>query len=291
MGTPLSPAIADFFMEDFEKKALSTAPRRPKCFFRYVDDSFLVWPHGTAALQEFLKHMNSQHPSITFTMEVEEHGQLPFLDILIRRKEDGSLGHTVYRKPTHTDLYLNGQSHHHPSQKAAVLSTLVHRAKLISDNTSISAELDHLKHTFLRNGYGKPEIFKALRRSSTKQKSCPDEPPEKPLSRALIPYVSTISGKIHRILRRYNIETVHLPPPKLRHRLVRAKDPIGLKTPGVYEIPCECGKVYVGETGRTIETRLKEHRRHFRLAQPEKSAVAEKSINEDHAIGWGDTKI
>ena len=28
MGSPLSPAIADFFMENFEKKALSTAPRR-----------------------------------------------------------------------------------------------------------------------------------------------------------------------------------------------------------------------------------------------------------------------
>jgi hypothetical protein len=159
MGSPLSPAIADFFMEDFEEKALNTASRRPKCFFRYVDDSFLVWPHSTAVLEDFLD-MNSQHPSITFTMKVEENGQLPFLDILICRKEDGILGHTVYRKPTHTDLYLNGQSHHHPSQKAAVLSTLVHRAKLISDNISISAELDHLEQTFLRNGYGKQIILR-----------------------------------------------------------------------------------------------------------------------------------
>ena len=59
----------------------------------------------------------------------------------------------------------------------------------------------------------------------------------------------------------------------------------------MHGISCEYGKIYVGETGRTIETRLKEHRRHFRLAQPEKSAVAEHSINEDHAIRWEDTKI
>jgi hypothetical protein len=33
-------------------------------------------------------------------------GHLPFLDIDIYKRPDGSLGHTVYRKPTHTNLYL-----------------------------------------------------------------------------------------------------------------------------------------------------------------------------------------
>jgi predicted GIY-YIG superfamily endonuclease len=27
----------------------------------------------------------------------------------------------------------------------------------------------------------------------------------------------------------------------------------------VYSIPCDCGKVYIGETGRSVQTRLKEH--------------------------------
>ncbi|XP_071441730.1 conserved oligomeric Golgi complex subunit 3-like [Hetaerina americana] len=127
MGSPLSPAIANFFMEDFEEKALRTAKLRPRYFFRYVDDTFIVWPHGPAALNEFLEHMNSVHPNIRFTMEKEDNGQLPFLDILIKKREDGTLSHSVYRKPTHTDLYLNGESHHHPSQKRSVLSTLLHR--------------------------------------------------------------------------------------------------------------------------------------------------------------------
>ena len=291
MGSPLSPAVANFYMENFEKQALNSAPLQPKCYFRYVDDTFLIWPHGTDALDLFFAHMNSQHPNIKFTMEKEKNGQLPFLDILIRKKEDGSLGHSIYRKATHTDLYLNNQSHHHPSQKEAVLSTLLHRAKNIPDKESIPNEIKHLKKAFMKNGYSKHQISMALKRTFRETRGAIQEPQDEPIAKALLPYVSTISGKIQRILNRYNVKTIHLPPPKLRQQLVKVKDPLGLKTPGVYEIPCECGKSYIGETSRTIETRTKEHQRHLRLAQPEKSAVAEHSVSEDHAIQWKETKL
>jgi hypothetical protein len=47
----------------------------------------------------------------------------------------------------------------------------------------------------------------------------------------------------------------------------------------VYSIPCECDQVYIGQTGRSIDTRIKEHYPHSRLAQPDKSAVAEHSTH------------
>ena len=292
MGSPLSPVIANFYMEDFEEKALSSAPLRPKCFFRYVDDTFIIWPHGPDQLKHFLDHMNSQHPNILFTMEVEKNGRLPFLDILIYRRENGRLGHSVYRKPTHTDLYLNGRSHHPPSQRRSVLSTLFHRARAISDSDCLAQEINHLKKTFRQNGYNKGEISSALRRAfSDRESAREDEERQEPEARAGIPYVSTVSGKISRILKRHGIESFFRPCTKLRDQLVRAKDPCGLATPGIYQIPCECGEVYLGETGRTIATRIKEHRRHFRLCQPEKSAVAEHGIHQNHAIHWEDVKI
>jgi hypothetical protein len=61
-------------------------------------------------------------------METEEDNHLPFLDIDIHKRPDGTLGHKVYRKPTHTSLYLNANAHHHPSSKQALLNTMVHRA-------------------------------------------------------------------------------------------------------------------------------------------------------------------
>ncbi|XP_071453466.1 uncharacterized protein [Hetaerina americana] len=291
MGSPLSPAIANFFMEDFEEKALNSAPMRPKCFFRYVDDTFIIWPHGLNTLNAFLEHMNNQHPNIRFTMEIEKNHRRPFLDILIHRKRDGRLGHSVYRKPTHTDLYLNGNSHHHPAQRDAVLSSLTHRAKAVADKESLPADIKHLKKTFLQNGYGERQILLALRRAEEEGRRRVEGTDKKPLATACLPYVSTVSGKISRILRRFNIATIHVTPAKIRHQLVNVRDPIGLKTPGVYQIPCECGEVYVGETGRTIETRLKEHKRHLRLAQLEKSAIAKHSVGRDQAINWDGAKL
>ena len=289
MGSPLSPAIANFYMEDFEERALESAPLRPKFFFRYVDDTFVVWPHGIDTLDSFLTHMNGLHPNIRFTMEIEKDGELPFLDILVYKKQNGGLGHKVYRKPTHTNLYLNGGSHHHPAQKQAVISSLIHRARNISDDNNLPGELRHLKETFLQNGYGRRDISTALKRAFS-QTTRNKEEKERPTATALLPYVSTVSGKISRILSRHNIRTIHLPPKKIRSSLFHPKDPAGLKVPGVYRIQCECGEVYIGETSRTIETRVKEHRRHLRLSQPEKSAVAEHAIDEDHAIKWEATE-
>jgi hypothetical protein len=64
-----------------------------------------------------------------------------------------------------------------------------------------------------------------------------------------------------------------------------------LKAPGVYQIPCKCGKVYVGQTGRSIQAKCKEHIRHIHLNQPEKSAVAEHSVNTGHQIDFSNITI
>jgi hypothetical protein len=100
MGSPLPPVRANFYMEDYEKATLESAPLKPRCWFRYVDDTLFTWQHGPDKLTDFLHHLKSIHQSIQFTMETESEGHLPFLDLDIYRRLDGSLGHKVYRKPS-----------------------------------------------------------------------------------------------------------------------------------------------------------------------------------------------
>jgi hypothetical protein len=69
------------------------------------------------------------------------------------------------------------------------------------------------------------------------------------------------------------------------------KDAPGLRTPGIYNIPCESGRVYIGQSGRSIQLRIKERDRHIRLLQPEKSTVDDHSFNHDHIIKLHDTRI
>ena len=51
----------------------------------------------------FLQHLNSQQPTIRFTMEIEKDNTFPSLDTTVTRDSDGLLTTTIYRKPIHAD--------------------------------------------------------------------------------------------------------------------------------------------------------------------------------------------
>jgi hypothetical protein len=79
------------------------------------------------------------------------------------------------------------------------------------------------------------------------------------------------------------------PAKKTCHMLRSVNDDPGLKIPGEYGIPCECGKTYIGQTNRTIETGRNEHMRHLRLGQPDKSAVAQHALETGHRVEFNTT--
>ena len=118
MGSPVSPIAANIFMEDLEQQAIATAP--PKLLLRYVNDILEIIKKDN--VQKLTDHIKQADKSgfIKFTYGQESEGSLPFLDTLIVRKEDGTIKLQVNRKPTHTDQYLNYQSHHPVHQKLGV---------------------------------------------------------------------------------------------------------------------------------------------------------------------------
>ena len=77
MGGCLSPTLANLFLGHFEESWLSSAIDKPKYYKRYVDDTFLLIDDDFQ-IEKFLTHMNSVHPNIKLTYEVEDNNSLFF---------------------------------------------------------------------------------------------------------------------------------------------------------------------------------------------------------------------
>ena len=133
MGGPVSPIVANFFMEFLEQHDIATAPMdcQPHLWKRYVDDVLEIIKKGQVqALTDHLNQVDTTN-SIKFTHVEEKEGKIPFLDTLIIRKPNGAIKLLVYKKPIHTDQYLNFMSEHPLHQKMGVIRTLFDRMNSI----------------------------------------------------------------------------------------------------------------------------------------------------------------
>ena len=81
--------------------------------------------------------MNEIHPSLSFTMELEENGKLPFLGMVIIRNGP-RLDMKVYVKPTDTGLLLHYHSHVDIRYKHSLQKTMLNRAFKLSSNCGSS---------------------------------------------------------------------------------------------------------------------------------------------------------
>ncbi len=115
--------------------------------------------------------------------------------------------------------------------------------------------------------------------------------PSPPKSYATIPYIRNISESV---LAPLNIRTCFKPHQTLRNLLVHVKDPTPPESRKgvVYQVSCsDCPATYIGQTGRTITHRIKEHKYALTSGNPENSAVAKHSVDSGHAINWGEAQV
>ena len=59
----------------------------------------------------------------------------------------------------------------------------------------------------------------------------------------------------------------------------------------VYEYRCQCGMVYVGETGRTLITREMDHRRAIAKGNQDHSGISKHVLETGHEILWDEVRI
>ena len=320
MGSPVSPILANLFMEHLETKAIATCPNecKPSFWKRYVDDALCAIKNGKR--EQLTQHLNTVDStgSIQFTYEDEVDRSLPYLDVNITRHENGKLSTKVYRKATHTDQYLQFTSAHPLHQKLGVIRSLLDRKdSVITSEVEKTKEDKHLETVLQANGYQKWTINMAKRQKSEsekrkdgkKNKSKDNNQNNTRRKLVVLPYVQGLSERIAKIYKNHDITTCMKPNSTLRQALVHPKDKVQkLRNSGVvYEIPCmNCKATYIGETKRNLSIRISEHKRDVtqqekkqftRSARKEssseinKSAVTDHVNTRNHVIDWEQVKI
>ena len=203
MGSPLGPVLANIFMCYFEEKWITQNSSRPTVWFRYVDDVFTLFKTKDSA-NRFLQFLNNCHKNIKFTIEFEENGKIPFLDILLKRTHQNNFSTSIYRKKTFTGLYTKWDSFTPRKYKINLIRTVAFRCfRICSSPFLLKSSLDDLRKLLLQNGYPVGIVNYNINDMLKRQQQKAERPPTVPKKTIYIvlPYLGFQSKVITRQLK------------------------------------------------------------------------------------------
>jgi len=297
MGSPLSPILADIVMDDLESQCIGKLDFKVQVYYRYVDDIFLIIPN--TKIDEVLKTFNDYHPRLKFTHELERGNALSFLNALVIR-EEGKLLTNWYRKPTYSGRYINYFSSHPLQFKMNTITNLVDQALLLSSERFHDRNIKIIKEILVNNCYPLEIINKKINeRIKTIKVNRVIKNKEinanaiKEKTFLTIPFVKNVSEDIKKIVNNC-VDVVYTIPKKLDLFIKKGKDSLKPQqsTEIVYKINCKnCDQVYIGQTKRHLETRLKEHRNNIKNPSGNYSVVTEHRLSLNHDFDWDKPEI
>ena len=291
MGSPASVVISEIVMQKIEQLAIPLISDHILFWYRFVDDVLACVKADEA--ENILSQINSINTHIQFTAEKEVNNSISFLDMKIKKLDDGSLNFGIYRKPTHTDKYLNFNSYNPLQHKNSVIRTLLHRAETLCDDSNKQQELNHVRKVLKNNEYPQKSIDKISRKLRQNRGNNSSNTPSTVSSFVSIPYIAGTSERISRILKRYDVNVAHQPARKLKNEICHLKDrrSVNERAGVVYKLNCrDCNAVYVGETGRQVEDRMAEHQRDI-ATHKQASKVYEHTNVTGHSFDFENVKI
>lgn len=267
MGNPLSPILANLIMDDLIKTQIhKTYPNIP-FFKKYVDDCITYIPQEM--IEPLLIQLNSYHPRIQFTYEIEDNQQLPFLDILIiKNTRSGTFITNWFKKKLASDRILNYHSYHHTRYKINTAKELIHRVVTLSDRIFWATNRTEIINILTKNNYPLSLTYRLLR-----EKTGINNPIKiiitKPLDDTMIycsmKYIRGLSENLMKLFTTHfdNIKISTKSIITLQGLYTKTKEKIHHtdKSDVIYQIPCnDCNVTYIGQTGRNLKIRIAEHK-------------------------------
>jgi len=145
MGTRMALQYANIFLANSEERFLQSFPMKPLLYLCFIDDIFLLWPHGEKSLLQFHSRLNMADPHMKLTLDYSS-SSVNFLDTFVTLHKY-KISTTLYRKPTHTHSYVHATSFH-PKHvfNSVVYSQALRYNRICSDTASRDLKLHKLKN-------------------------------------------------------------------------------------------------------------------------------------------------
>lgn len=287
MGNSLSGFLCNLYVNSLEEK-LSHQQKLPEVWHRYIDDVLAIVK--TSEIENTLTTINGACNKIQFTVEIEENGALPFLDLVVKRNATDTIEFEIYRKSTGTDRYITNDSNHYTSHKYAAFNSMAYRlCNVPLSNECYIAELNRIKNIANVNGYCNDSIQKLVdkhMKAKVKRNATSLSPINEDTKRIAIEYHPHIFGRLKSEFKNHNIDLIPRSSTKIKNLMHSTKDHIDNDNKsGVYAATCStCSKQYIGQTIRQLKVRKKEHIRNIKNKESYASGLAEHILTERHSI-------
>jgi GIY-YIG catalytic domain len=300
MGQTLSTILADFVLKDLFDECIAKFPKEPTFLKKYVDD--VICSMNPNNIDEALKIINSYHKNIKFTLEKEdEMHSIAFLDMKVIRTNNGSLKTNWYKKSVSCDRILNYHSKHPFSMRYNVAFSHARRVLKLSNPEFHQENRKKITLTLQKNNYPTNLINRIFKKILYLEKPLNDSNElyvsaqevsvtEKKKIYSSFNYIPKLSECLKQELEKYNenLTLAFKPPNKINSLFTNTKDKIdkNKKSNLIYKINCtDCPSVYIGETSKYLETRLKRHKYDFENKNNNKStktALVRHCIDTNH---------
>ena len=96
MGSSLDPVLAGIIMVELENTMVPRLSNHLYLWRQYIDDTFIFVKEKSNTF--VLEELNSYHPHLQFTYDLENIGKLSFLAVLVIWQSNDKLETTVYLK-------------------------------------------------------------------------------------------------------------------------------------------------------------------------------------------------
>jgi len=262
-----------------------------KYYSRYVDDIIIVFDIHNNQADTILQQFNTINENLQFKLSTEKNTCISFLDLnIIKTPHRIDLG--IYRKETSTDTTIHNTSNHPYERSMAAYRFYIHKLLNIPlTEKEKEKEWNIILNTTINNGFSVISIKQLLLQMTARQKNFPQNVENTNTDKRpwiTFTYHGNYVRKITNMFKKTQIK-IAFRTTNTTFQILTRNHNNNPDDSGINKLTCgTCQRAYIGQTGRWISTRYKEHIRYIKNNNPQ-SGYALHILNNKHEFGPQET--